>query len=90
MEEIKNSLEEFGAVEIDTGLSIVCVAGNFSQNKEGVSAQVFDALRHIPIRMISYGGSNYNISLLVKTSHKSAALNALNEHLFETKKKVLV
>lgn len=90
LEEIKNSLEEFGAVEVDTDLSIVCVAGNFSQNKEGVSAQVFDALRHIPIRMISYGGSNYNISLLVKTSHKSAALNALNEHLFETKKEVLI
>ncbi|MBL4605278.1 MAG: aspartate kinase [Flavobacteriaceae bacterium] len=90
LSEIKNSLQEFGTVDVDTGLSIVCVAGNFSQNKEGISTRVFDALKHIPIRMISYGGSNYNISLLVKTSHKSAALNALNDHLFKTKKEVLV
>ncbi|MFY0628861.1 MAG: aspartate kinase [Flavobacteriaceae bacterium] len=90
LSKIKAALQEFGTVEVDTNLSIVCVAGDFSQNKEGVSARVFDALKHIPIRMISYGGSNYNISLLVKTSHKSAALNALNDHLFETKKSVLV
>ena len=68
--------------EIDTQLSIVCVAGDFSQNKEGISATVFNALREIPIRMISYGGSNYNVSLLVKTTDKVAALNSLNEELF--------
>ena len=90
LSKIKKALQEFGTVEVDKKLSIVCVAGDFSQNKEGVSAQVFDALKHIPIRMISYGGSNYNISLLVKTSHKRASLNALNNHLFEIKKKVLV
>lgn len=84
--EIVEDLQEFGAVEVDKDLSIVCVAGNFSQNKEGVSAQVFTALKHIPIRMISYGGSNYNTSLLVKTSDKVEALNSLNDHLFTSKK----
>lgn len=82
LSEIIENLKEFGAVDIDKDLSIICVAGNFSQNKEGLSAQVFGALAHIPIRMISYGGSNYNISLLVKTSDKVEALNALNNQLF--------
>lgn len=81
--EIIEKLEEFGSVEVDTGLSIVCVAGNFSQHQEGISSQVFNALHHIPIRMISYGGSNYNISLLVKTKDKVDALNSLNKGLFK-------
>jgi len=82
LKEITVELQEFGAVEVDQDLSIICVAGDFSQNKQGISAQVFNALKHIPIRMISYGGSNYNTSLLVKTSDKVDALNSLNQHLF--------
>ena len=82
LKEITEELQEFGSVEVDQDLSIVCVAGDFSQNKQGISAQVFNALKHIPIRMISYGGSNYNTSLLVKTSDKVDALNSLNQHLF--------
>ncbi|MDB0611958.1 aspartate kinase [Tenacibaculum maritimum] len=80
--EIRVALETYGKVEIDTSLSIICVAGNFSQNTEGLSAKVFDCLKNIPVRMISYGGSNYNTSLLVKTTDKMEALNALNEGLF--------
>ncbi len=83
LEEIIEDLQEYGSVKVDKELSIICVAGDFSQNKEGVSAKVFNALKHIPIRMISYGGSNYNTSLLVKTSDKVEALNSLNDHLFE-------
>jgi aspartate kinase len=83
LQEIIAELEPFGKIEIDTNLSIVCVAGDFSQKKEGISANVFNSLREIPIRMISYGGSNYNISLVVKTIHKTAALNALNKGLFQ-------
>ena len=82
LSEIVEDLQEFGSVDVDQDLSIVCVAGDFSQNKQGVSAKVFTALKHIPIRMISYGGSNYNTSLLVKTSDKVEALNSLNDHLF--------
>lgn len=80
--EIIEDLNEYGSVEVDSDLSIICVAGDFSQNKEGISAQVFNALKNIPIRMISYGGSNYNTSLLVKTTDKVEALNSLNYHLF--------
>ncbi len=82
LEAIISELEALGKVEVDSTLSIICVAGDFSQNKEGESATVFNSLKGIPIRMISYGGSNYNVSLLVKTSDKVAALNALNQGLF--------
>tara|TARA_R110000787_G_scaffold17133_2_gene54038 strand:+ start:550 stop:1887 length:1338 start_codon:yes stop_codon:yes gene_type:complete len=87
--EISTDLKEFGSVEVDTDLSIICVAGDFSQNKEGLSANVFNALKHISVRMISYGGSNYNISLLVKTSDKVNALNSLNKVLFKKQLKGL-
>ncbi|MFY0602380.1 MAG: aspartate kinase [Flavobacteriaceae bacterium] len=82
LEKITSELTEYGAVSVDSNLSIICVAGDFSQNKEGVSALVFSALKNIPVRMISYGGSDYNISLLVKTTDKKRALNALNNGLF--------
>jgi len=82
LQKITSELTELGSVEVDTDLSIVCVAGDFSQNKEGISAEVFNSLKDIPIRMISYGGSDYNTSLLVKTSDKKRALNALNRGLF--------
>ena len=90
IEFIEKELAVFGNVEVDSDLSIICVAGDFSQSKEGFSATIFSALKNIPIRMISYGGSNYNISLLVKTSDKKAALNSLNEQLFEKQEPVLI
>jgi aspartate kinase len=85
LSKIISELEPFGKIQIDSDLSIICVAGDFSQKKEGVTAQVFNSLKGIPVRMISYGGSNYNISLLVKSTHKIAALNSLNQGLFKEK-----
>jgi aspartate kinase len=85
LSKIISELEPFGKIQVDSDLSIICVAGDFSQKKEGVTAQVFNSLKRIPIRMISYGGSNYNISLLVKSTHKIAALNSLNKGLFKEK-----
>ena len=81
--EIKKGLQGFGTIEVDTDLSIICIAGDISQNKKGITASIFSSLKDIPIRMISYGGSNYNLSFLVKTSDKLAVLNLLNEGLFK-------
>ena len=82
LEEIKRGLQGFGTIEVDSGLSIICIAGDISQNKKGITAAIFNSLRDIPIRMISYGGSNYNLSFLVKTTDKVAVLNLLNRGLF--------
>lgn len=82
LDKIIQELEGFGSIEVDSDLSIICIAGNIAQNKKGVTASIFNCLRDIPIRMISYGGSNYNLSFLVKTTDKVAVLNLLNEGLF--------
>lgn len=82
LEAIKNDLQGFGNIEVDTDLSIICIAGDLAQNKKGVTSAIFNGLKDIPIRMISYGGSNYNLSFLVKTTDKIAVLNILNESLF--------
>lgn len=81
--QIKKGLQGFGIIEVDSDLSIICIAGDISQNKKGITASIFNSLKDIPIRMISYGGSNFNLSFLVKTSDKLAVLNLLNEGLFK-------
>jgi len=83
LEEITNELQAFGNIEVDSDLSIICIAGDLAQNKKGVTSSIFNGLKDIPIRMISYGGSNYNLSFLVKSSDKIAVLNILNEGLFK-------
>jgi aspartate kinase len=63
-------------------MSIICLAGDFSHSGKGISASVLNAVKEVPIRMISYGGSKYNMSLLVDTKDKVSALNLLNDSLF--------
>ncbi len=82
LEAIKNELQGFGNIAVDSDLSIICIAGDLAQNKKGITSAIFNGLRDIPIRMISYGGSNYNLSFLVKTVDKITVLNILNESLF--------
>lgn len=80
--EIRKELEKFGLVEIDEDLSIICIVGDLVAESKGIAAEVFNALKEIPVRMISYGGSRHNISVIVKTTHKKEALQALHLKLF--------
>ncbi|ETZ22217.1 aspartate kinase [Pedobacter sp. V48] len=80
---IIEELHDFGSVEVDSDQSIVCVVGDFSAEKHGYAARVLDSIKHIPVRMISYGGSSYNISLLINTADKTEALKSLHNRLFE-------
>lgn len=82
LEAIKNELQEFCSVEVDTDQTIVCIVGNFSAAKQGFALRVFESLKNIPIRMISYGGSENNISILVDGKLKKDTLVALNKGLF--------
>ncbi|ALL07124.1 aspartate kinase [Pedobacter sp. PACM 27299] len=83
LDKIVEELHAFGSVEIDKNQSIVCVVGDFSAQTHGFASRVLDSIKHIPIRMISYGGSNYNISLLINTDDKTEALKSLHNRLFE-------
>ncbi|WP_196138504.1 aspartate kinase [Aliikangiella sp. G2MR2-5] len=82
LEPIVKTLNEFGQVEVDRNLSIICVVGEFLVESSGVAARVISSLRNIPLRMISYGGSAHNITLLVSEELKVEALKALHEGVF--------
>lgn len=82
LDQIVKELKEFSIVEVDTDQTIICVVGNFNKEKIGISKRLFDAMETIPVRMISYGGSASNISILINSTLKNETLNALNEKLF--------
>lgn len=82
--EIVNDLKKFGTVTVDEDMVIVCVVGDMPYEQVGFQAKIVSALKDIPIRMISYGGSNYNVSLLVSAKDKKRTLNALSEAIFPT------
>ena len=86
LSEILGELRELGTVTITENQTIVCVVGNMSVENQGYAADILAALSEIPVSMISYGGSPYNISLLIEAKDKNKALNLLNDKLFTSKK----
>ncbi len=80
---ILEDLKKFGTVTVDRDMVIICVVGDLEWQNRGFEAEVVNALKDVPVRMISYGGSNYNISLLVRKEDKVRALNLLSERIFK-------
>ena len=81
--EIVDELKKYGTVTVDTGMCVVCVVGDLDWSNIGFETQVMWAMKNIPVRMISYGGSDYNISFLIKEEDKKRALQALSNELFK-------
>lgn len=82
---ILDDLKKFGTVTVDKDMVIICVVGDLEWQNRGFEAKALDALKDLPVRMISYGGSNYNISFLVRKEDKVRALNLLSDKLFKNK-----
>jgi aspartate kinase len=80
--QIEQELKSFGSIEVDRNQTIICIVGNMLAEKDSVLKLVFSSLADIKIRMVSFGGSNNNISILMETDQKDKALNLLNEGLF--------
>ncbi|TFH33846.1 MAG: aspartate kinase [Bacteroidia bacterium] len=85
---IVEELEQFGTVEVDRNQSIICIVGNFIAEEAGTTLEIFSALKDIPVRMISYGGSRHNVSIVVDSALKVAALKSLSANLFNLGKDV--
>lgn len=85
LNEIVNDLKKYGTVTVDHDMCIVCVVGDLEWENIGFEARAIQAMKDIPVRMISYGGSNYNISFLIRESDKRRALQALSDVLFNNK-----
>lgn len=83
LNEIIHDLKKYGTVSVDLDMCIVCVVGDMDWTHCGYESKVLEAVKDIPVRMVSYGGSNYNISLLVREEDKAATLRSLSKYLFE-------
>ena len=81
--DIVNELKKYGTVTVDSDMCIICVVGDLDWSNVGFETIATDAMKNIPVRMISYGGSNYNISFLIKEKDKKQALQNLSNVLFE-------
>ena len=80
--QITKELEAFGSVEIDTNQTIVSIVGNEITETKDIMSKLFESINAIPVRMVSYGGSRHNISLLIPRSYKEQTLQVLNVGLF--------
>ena len=85
LNEIVDDLKKYGTVTVDHNMCIICVVGDLEWENVGFEAKALDAMRDIPVRMISFGGSNYNISFLIREEDKKQALQALSDELFNKK-----
>ena len=83
LNDIVNELKKYGTVTVDADMCIICVVGDLDWSNVGFETIATDALKNIPIRMVSYGGSKYNISFLLKERDKKQALQNLSKVLFE-------
>lgn len=81
LNKIVHALDKYGTVEVDKNMSIICIVGDIIAEERGFASKVFHALDGIPIRMISYGGSRYNISILVPNTHKKTTLQRISDNL---------
>ncbi len=82
LEEILIDLRKIAQVYVDENMTIISVVGDLNWKNVGFESKVVEALQDIPVRMISYGGSNYGVSLLIRTEDKAEALRLLSQHLF--------
>ncbi len=85
LRDIIKELELFGTVEVDTDQTIVSIVGNKITKTKDVIAKIFTTLSGIPVRMVSYGGSQHNISILISRENKEKTLQLLNKGLFDMK-----
>ncbi|UYQ91849.1 aspartate kinase [Chitinophaga horti] len=82
LDQILKELQPFGTVELDHHQAIVSIVGNEVAATPSILKKLFDCLNEVPLRMISYGGSRHNISILVGGQHKDKTLQLLNKGLF--------
>ena len=82
LDKIERDLKNLGSLENERDRTIICIVGDFIAENKGTTLDIFNALKETPIRMISYGGSRHNVSVVVDTSHKTKALNSLSDKLF--------
>lgn len=82
--QLKTELDFLGAVELEKNLSAVCIVGDFLEESKGFGKKIFESLRDISLRMISYGGTRHHLVFLINSEHKQRALLSLNDNIFKS------
>ncbi len=82
LEQILSELNDLGSVEVDKSQTIICIVGNQITSDGEILKKLFNSINTTEVRMVSYGGSTHNISLLIATDKKAQVLQQLNEGLF--------
>lgn len=82
LDEIINDLRKHGTVTVDKEMTLISIIGDFSNNNTELSSKVLGAIKDTPVRMISYGGSHNNLSLLIEQKHRDETLQILRNNLF--------
>lgn len=84
LDDIVAELQKYGTITVDRNMCIICVVGDLNWENTGFEARAMEAMKDIPVRMVSYGGSNYNISFLVREEDKARALRSLSASIFDS------
>ena len=84
LDDIVAELQKYGTITVDRNMCIICVVGDLNWENTGLEARAMEAMKDIPVRMVSYGGSNYNISFLVREEDKARALRSLSASIFDS------
>jgi aspartate kinase len=82
LKDILKELEPFGTIEVDENQAIISVVGNEISQTTDIVKKLFGSIKNIPVRMVSYGGSPHNISLLISAEYKTQILQQLNKGMF--------
>ena len=82
LEDILANLRRFSTVTLDYPMTILCIAGDLNWKNVGFESRVIEAVKDLPVRMISFGGSDHNVSVVVRAEDKELAMNQLHKHLF--------
>lgn len=80
--DILDELKQYGTVSTDTDMVIISVVGDFVMKNENIGSNILDSIKMVPVRMVSYGGSNLSFSFLIEKKDKEKTLQILNERLF--------
>ena len=84
LDDIVAELQKYGTITVDRNMCIICVVGDLNWENTGFEARAMEAMKDSPVRMVSYGGSNYNISFLVREEDKARALRSLSASIFDS------
>jgi aspartate kinase len=80
--EIAADLSQLADVKYEGRKALVCMVGENIRGQQGIAARVFQAIRHVNVRMISQGASEINMSFMIEEDDAEEAIRSLHAEFF--------